>query len=215
LRGKGGQRCGERAGDGRRRRAARLGLGGALCALVGALALCAGPAQAALVHDYTSQLTERPGEPLSPLLCGVNVDPASGEVYVADPGAEVKEEEKPAIDVFSSAGAFVGKIDKGAGLEWVFREACSTAVNDTNGHIYVANNGEGEGEEEAEKAAVFVYTQEAGKFKFQKALTLDGSNTPAGTFMVPTPQGTFEAGRSTSRSPRLARPSMPPSANSI
>src|SRR2546421_3348477 len=158
-----------------------------ICALAGGLSLPSAPAQAALVHPFTSRLTERPGQPFSGALCGVNIDPASGEVYVADPGAEVKEEEQPAIDVFSYAGSFIGKIDKGPGLEFRLHEACSTAVNDTNHRIYVANDGEFGGEpiEESERELVFVYTVAEGKYKFEKKLTIDGSETPQKTFEAP------------------------------
>jgi hypothetical protein len=154
--------------------------------LVTGLSMWGATAQAALVHPYLSQLTGREAEPFSESLCGVSIDPATGEVYVADPGAEVKEESKPAIDVFSSASAFIGMIDKGVGVEFAFREACSTAVNDTTHNIYVANAGEGEGTEEAEKEAIFVYAPkegEPGKYKFEKKLKIDGSETPAKSFM--------------------------------
>src|SRR5437667_12461188 len=131
------------------------------------------PAQAALVHPFSSQLRGRPHQPFSSLLCGVDVDPASGEVYVADAGAVAKEEEeRPAIEVFSSGGSFLGKIDKLGKVPetenefFSFREACSTAINDTTHHVYVTNDGEGEGIEENEKEAVFVYTAASGKFTF-------------------------------------------------
>lgn len=176
-----------RASDGEagRRRIRRRWYVG-FCVLVVGFSMWGATAQAALVHPYLSQLTGRESEPFSKLLCGVNVDPATGEVYVADSGAEVNEEAKPAIDVFSAASAFIGMIDKGVGPEWQFREACSTAVNDTTHNIYVANAGEGEGTEEAEKEAVFVYAPkegELGKYKFEKKLKIDGSETPAKSFM--------------------------------
>lgn len=168
----------------RSRRAARR-LSVALCVLAGALAWAV-PSQAALVHPYVSQLTGTPQEPFSELLCGVGVDPGSGEVLVSDPGALKKnEEEDPAIDVFGSNLAFVGQINKGVGAEWIFREACSTAVNDTTHNVYVANVGEGSDSEERaedEKEAVFVYSPNAGKYKFEKKLKLEGANTPAKNF---------------------------------
>jgi WD40-like Beta Propeller Repeat len=169
----------------------------ALCVLAGGLLTWGAPAQAALVHPFVSQLTgpPPPSEPFSKILCGVNVDPASGDVYVADPGAEPKPGiEKPAIDVFSSASAFVGPIHKSG--EGGFREACSTSVNDTTHRVYVANAGEGEGAAEDEKEAVFVYSHTGGEFKFEKPLTLDGSNTPAKTFESLGQFGALEAGGS-------------------
>jgi hypothetical protein len=165
----------------------------ALCAVVGGLLTWGASAQAALVHPYVSQLSGPPGEPFVSL-CGVGVDPGNGEVYVPEPAAELKEESKPAIDVFgsiSSGSTFIGLIDKGVGAEFAFHEACSTAVNDVAQHIYVTNNGEqGEVPEEDEKDVVFVYTPAAGKFKFEKKLTLDGSSTPQKSFQT----GPFEAG---------------------
>jgi hypothetical protein len=162
------------------------------CVLIAWLLMWGAPAQAALVHPFVSQLTGPPGEPFSSLLCGVNVGPVSGEVYVADPGAEEKEKERPAIDVFSSSSALVGKIHKSG--EGGFREACSTSVNDTTHRVYVANAGEGEGAAEDEKAAVFVYSQIGSEFKFEKKLTLDGSNTPAKSFEALNGSGELEAG---------------------
>jgi WD40-like Beta Propeller Repeat len=158
----------------------------------------AAPSQARLVHPYLKQLTGTPQEPFSSLVCGVTVDPGTGEVLVSDPGAVTKreEEEDPAIDVFSSNLAFVGQINKGVGAEWIFREACSTAVNDTTHNVYVANLGEGSGEERAEdeRQAVFVYSPSGGgKYKFQKSLKLEGKNTPAKNFEA-NANGESEAG---------------------
>jgi hypothetical protein len=160
----------------------------ALCVVIVGLLMSGASAQAALVHPYVSQITGPPEEPFggfSGALCGVSVDPATGEAYAADPGAEPKELEKPSIDVFSSAtsgSTLIGRIDKLVGAEAILHEACSTAINDATQHIYVANTGEAEGAEEAEKADVLVYTPAAGKYKFEKKLTIDGSTTPAGRF---------------------------------
>ncbi|MFI4984445.1 MAG: hypothetical protein ACHQAV_00485 [Solirubrobacterales bacterium] len=168
--------------------------------MIGGLLLSGASAQAALVHPYLSQLTGPPGEPFTGLVCGVNVDPASGEVYVPDLGALGKGEvEQPAFDVFSAAGAFINKIDKGAEAEFRYHEACSSSVNDTTHNIYIANPGEGEDTKEAplaedEKEVVFVYTPNLGKYKFQRKLTIDGSGTPTKSFEVPTSLGGLEAG---------------------
>jgi hypothetical protein len=165
-----------------------------LCVLAGLLTAAA-PSQAAVVHPYISQLIGTPKEAFSEELCGVSVDPGTGEVLVSDAGAlKPNEEEDPAIDIFKSTNTFVGQINKGAGPEWFFREACSTAVNDATHNIYVANVGEGSAEAEDEKEAVFVYNPSGGKFKFEKKLKLEGANTPAGTFEIPVNGDELEPG---------------------
>jgi hypothetical protein len=113
----------------------------ALCTMTGAL-LCSAPAAlATLQHPYLSQLTGTPtgpsGEslPFSESLCGVTVDPASQNVYVADPGND-------AIDIFSSSGAYQSSIT-GLGIPTgpFSSNACSTAVSDITGDVYVADSG--------------------------------------------------------------------------
>ncbi len=145
--------------------------------MVASLSLCGAPAQAALVHPYLSQLTG-PGQVGKTLasfgpLCGVNVDPATGEVYVADEDATLPhEEERPAIEVFGPSSALVGKILKGS-EDAELEGGCSTAVNDTTGQAYVAVSG---------ADLVYVYDESDGKFKLQKAATITGANTPDGSF---------------------------------
>ena len=114
-----------------------------------ALALSASPALAEVVHPYRTQLTGTPTGPGGAEVpfgdvCGVAVDPATQDLYVADPDNNV-------IDVFSSAGKYERQIS-GAGIpshefghtgaayhgEEVFGGACSVAVSDKTGDLYVA-----------------------------------------------------------------------------
>jgi DNA-binding beta-propeller fold protein YncE len=182
-------------------RAARLGARVRAAVLLGVvagtLAAWAASAQAAVVHPYQSQLTAPTAKGVVPWfgLCGMGIDPGTGEIYLAGAEVETKEEGFPAVEVLLPTGEFVGSIRaKGEGFEY-FEEACSTAVNDANGQIYVANAGTGEGETLEEKDAVFVYANAGGgKYTFKPKLTLDGSNTPERTFEA-SPEGVPEAGQ--------------------
>ncbi|MHB8235344.1 MAG: hypothetical protein ACYDHT_11895, partial [Solirubrobacteraceae bacterium] len=123
---------------------------------------------------FLSQLTgEKSNRPFEPDICGVSVDPASGEVFVADPAKK--------IFVFSSAGVLTGKIQKKLG-----EGACNIAFNDTNHRIYVANPGSEEGKSIPQKAAAFIYTLVAGAYELDQEHIIDGSNTPEKTFLAGT-----------------------------
>jgi hypothetical protein len=110
---------------------------GIFCATVGAFLACAAPAAlATFQHPFLSQLTGTPAGLFSENLCGVTVDSATQNVYVADPGSD-------AIDVFSSAGVYQTQI---SGLKVPLGSfsplfACSVGVNDTNGDVYIADSG--------------------------------------------------------------------------
>jgi hypothetical protein len=152
------------------------------CVAVASLIACGAPARAALVHPYLSQITGsgKVGKTLPSFgaLCGVNVDPASGEVYVANPSGSF---EAPAIDVFGPSSSLIGKIDKGPeGSE--LEGACSTAVNDTTHEVYVA---------ESEADLVYVYDEDSGKFKLQRRATINGADTPEGSFLAPNNDGVY------------------------
>ncbi len=84
-------------------------------------------AQAATGHPYLSSLTEAPsGTPLEEPTA-VAVDDTDGHVFLADASAGV-------IDVFSSSGAFLGKIGEGS----LF--ASGVAVDEATGLVYVADS---------------------------------------------------------------------------
>jgi DNA-binding beta-propeller fold protein YncE len=106
-----------------------------LVAVLGTLAL-ASPASvvAATTHPYLSQISGIPGEAFDERVCGVAVDPANQDVYVADPG-------KGAIDIFSSGGVYQSQISIGTSGQFNLYKTCSVAVSDTTGDVYVADAG--------------------------------------------------------------------------
>ena len=92
-----------------------------------ALALTGAPASAATGHPYLSSLTEAPsGTPLEEPTA-IAVDHTDGHVFLADASAGV-------IDIFSSSGAFLGKIGEGS----LF--ASGVAVDEASGLVYVADS---------------------------------------------------------------------------
>ena len=144
-----------------------------VCVSAGALALASPPAALAeFQHSYLSQLTGTPSGSFSESVCGVTVDPASQDVYVADPGSD-------AIDIFNSAGVYQSQI---TGLSipsgpFSGRNACSVAVSDTTGDVYVADSG---------PDVVYVFNALGGY-----VTTMNGSGTPA---EGGTPAGSFGGG---------------------
>jgi DNA-binding beta-propeller fold protein YncE len=147
-----------------------------LCATIGALVLCGAPAQAAIRHSFQSQITEAKGGRFSEMLCGVAIDPASQDLYVADPGAN-------AIDVFDSADAFQSEINGVSIPTGPFSAfACNSAVDDTTGDVYVADSG---------TDVVYVFDA-LGSW----IATLNGSGAPVEgeTTAGKTPQGSFGGG---------------------
>ncbi len=110
-----------------------------LCVLAGALALANAPAFAVVQHAYLSQLVESPttqhtyeGEEA---VCGVAVDPATGDVYVAEPGND-------AVDIFSAAGKYESQISGLSipGGAFSPNQTCSVAVSDVTHDVYVADS---------------------------------------------------------------------------
>jgi hypothetical protein len=109
-----------------------------LCATAGALALASAPAFAVIQHAYLSQLAESPSGPRSESeepVCGVTVDPATQDVYVAEPAND-------AVDVFSAAGRYEFQIS-GMGVpsgSFSPVQTCSVAVSDVTHDVYVADS---------------------------------------------------------------------------
>jgi hypothetical protein len=128
------------------------------------LALTAAPASAALKHPFLTSLdaTATPTGSFSGSLCGVNVDPESQDVYVADPG-------NGAVDLFNSSGTYQSTVS-GAGTpgEFTGSYACTTALDEANGNLYVADSG---------PVNVKVFDS-SGNY----LTTLNGSDTPAESF---------------------------------
>jgi hypothetical protein len=133
---------------------------GVLCSMLGALALCGASAQAETVtHPYLFQLTGTPSGAFSEKMCGVATDPASGDIYIADPGSN-------AIDIFSSTGVYQSQISGMSVPTGSFTEgACSVAVSDKTGDVYVADSG---------AEAVYVFDALGGWIS-----TITGLDTPA------------------------------------
>ena len=180
----------------------------AVCAamLVGML-VWSGAADAALEHPYIGSFAKNK-KGFSDEVCGASIDPASGEIAVADPGASV-----PSLEVFSEAGTFLRRIasvqipeeelkeeklereekekkeiEKGktpkepAGKfeKEELEEFCSTAVNDNNGYLYIADGGE---------HAIYPFDKEGkqvfktnGEGKRIAGAEITGAATPAGAF---------------------------------
>jgi hypothetical protein len=103
------------------------------------------PASAALNRPYLSQLTGTPSGPFGGV-CGVTVDPASQDIYVATGNA---------IDIFSSSGTYKSQIPDSAG--------CSVAVDDSTGNVYVAVNEAVSGLNEGRYGLVYEYDS-SGKY---------------------------------------------------
>jgi hypothetical protein len=120
-------------------------------------------AEAAIQHHFLSQITEAGGKPFEGSVCGVAVDPATQEVYVADPG-------RNAIFIYSSKGKYEREISglSITGGKFNPNSACSLAVDDKTGDVYVADAGPG---------LVYVFNSLGGY-----VTTMSGANTPAKSF---------------------------------
>ena len=136
-----------------------------VCVPVGALAVASPPAAlAAFQHNYLSQLTGTPDGFLSVHACGVAVDPASQDIYVADLGSD-------AIDIFDSMGVYQSRITGTSIPSGPFSEGirgCSVAVSDTTDDVYVADSG---------SRVIYVFNALGSWIE-----TMNGSGTPAGSF---------------------------------
>jgi hypothetical protein len=139
-----------------------------LCVSFLAFAFWSSTALAAFQHPFLSQLTGAPrgGEGS---LCGVTVDPASQNIYVGIPST--------AIDVFNASGIYQSLITGMGTPNGSFSSACTTAVNDVNGDVYVADSG---------SDVVFVFGALGNYLS-----TMNGSAPPASSV---TPGGSFGKG---------------------
>lgn len=133
----------------------------AIASVLSSLAFAGAPAQAAIAHRYLSQLTGTPTGSFGSNVCGVTVDPASQDVYVADPRSD-------AIDIFNSSGVYQSRIT-GQGIpQGSFSEdlgTCSVAVSDKTGDVYFA---------QSRARVVYVFNASGGY-----VTTMRGSGTPA------------------------------------
>ncbi len=189
----------------RRRRLTRAGILGLIA--TGLVLLLSATADAALVHPFLGTIAKSK-KGFSEEVCGVSIDPASGEIFVSDP-------ELPDVQVFDKTGTFLTgrtissvlvpeeetaqeilereekeqkEIEKGKTPKEVagkfekeeLEEFCSTAVNDKSGHLYIADGGE---------RAIYPFDKEGNQvFKTNKegkriaGAEITGKETPAGQF---------------------------------
>lgn len=117
-------------------------------------------ASAALLHPFLSQLTGTAAANFSHPVCGVAVDPANQNVYVADAGDR-------AVDIFDSSGAFQSQITGLATEAGSFNTPCSIAVSASTGQTYVADSG---------PDLVYVFDSTGTLLT-----TITGANTPSGS----------------------------------
>lgn len=162
-----------------------------LCMLL--VVLCVGgaaSADAALVHPFLGSLTKpqptekkQPVSTFSPEVCGTYVDPSTQLLYVADMGSEVTigkpsedlTEEVPSIEVLKipPSGLEATPVERLEGKktpEHELHSACSIAVNDKTGKVFVAN-------EEFFNDAVFVFNKNG---EFEKSASIFNPRKGAG-----------------------------------
>lgn len=179
-------------------------LGAALSILV---LLISSSADAALVHPFLGTIGKSK-KGFSEAVCGVSVDRATGETFVSDPEAENiqvfdkngvfltgrtisgilvpveetpqekaerEEKEQKEIEKGKTPKEVAGKFEKEE-----LEEFCSTAVNDKNGFLYVADGG---------TAAIYPFDKEGNQvFHTNKegkriaGAEITGKETPAGEF---------------------------------
>lgn len=123
--------------------------------LFGVLALASPPTALATYHPYISEIggIEDP--------CGVTVDPANGDVYVADFRNSID-----AIEIFNSANQYQSSITGTSVPSGSFGEgACSIGVSDVTGDVYVTDANAGH--------VIYVFNA-AGHYE----RTMNGSGTP-------------------------------------
>jgi hypothetical protein len=101
------------------------------------LLVAVAPASAALIHPYLSQITGTPAGPFNfqTKYPKIAVDPASGDVYVAD----FVEGEPGSVDIFSSSGVYQSQITSANVLGGEFYPS-AVAVSDKTGDVYVASD---------------------------------------------------------------------------
>ncbi|HUA75413.1 MAG TPA: NHL repeat-containing protein [Solirubrobacteraceae bacterium] len=179
----------------------------ALVALLLGVLMLSSSAQAALVHPFLGTISKSK-KGFGEEICGVSVDRATGELFVSEPEAEdiqvfdkngtflsgrtisavlVPEEEtaqeKAEREAKEKAEIEKGKTPKepaGKFEKEELEEFCSTAVNDKNGFLYVADGG---------TEAIYPFDKESHQvFKTNKegkripGAEITGKETPAGEF---------------------------------
>jgi phosphodiesterase/alkaline phosphatase D-like protein len=153
-----------------------------LIAVLGLLVFASAPARAAIAHKYLSQLTGEPGG-FSADVCGATVDPATGDLYVADVGHN-------AIDIFEPAGAGYTYESQISGMSIPYGSFntngegeygqwdCAVAVSDVTGDVYLtAVDPEQEQINSNADAVVYVFNALGTYIE-----TMTGSKTPRGSF---------------------------------
>jgi hypothetical protein len=181
--------------------------GAVLGVLLVGMIMWSSAADAALVHPFIGTVAKSK-KGFSEEVCGVSVDPASGEIFVSDP-------EPDNVQVFDKTGTYLPtrtissvqvveeeskteaelreekekkEIEKGKTPKEVagkfekeeLEEFCGTAVNDRNGDLYIADGGE---------AAIYPFDKEGNQvFDTNKegkriaGAEITGKETPAGEF---------------------------------
>jgi hypothetical protein len=138
-----------------------------LCASLLTLAFTAATASAGLVHPFKSQITGLPGGHFSyPSPRGIAVDPASQDLYVADPQEQV-------VEIFNSAGVYQSQITALSLPSDSTFSPWSVAVSDKTGDVYVASVRAGQG-----SPAVVYKFNALGDYE----ATITGLTTLAGSF---------------------------------
>ena len=179
-----------------------------LCLLAGLL-VGAASSQAALVHPFVSQLTGTPQEPFSGLLCGVSVDPGTGEVLVVGRRSAEQARRRRPGDRHLQFDQRVHRADQQGrrfGMD-LPRSLQHRGQRLDPQHLRRESRRVSGGELEDEKEAVFVYKLTAGKYKFEKKLKLEGLNTPQKTSSSEFPAKKKRKARCTSQSTRAAETS--------
>jgi DNA-binding beta-propeller fold protein YncE len=179
----------------------------ALGALLAGLLIWSSVASAALVHPFIGTIAKSK-KGFSEEVCGVSVDRAGGEIFVSDPEAEDVQvfdktgaflssrtisnlqvvEEESETEVKTREEKEKKEIEKGKTPKEVpgkfereeLEDFCSTAANDKNGELYIADGGE---------HAIYPFDKEGNQvFKTNKegkriaGAEITGKQTPAGEF---------------------------------
>jgi len=158
---------------------------GALIAVLGSLVFASAPAQAAIAHKYISSLTGEPGGFFGSEVCGVTVDPATQDLYVADPGNNVIDIFEPSGGDYTYKSQISGSSVPGGSLIDE-NGPCAVAVSDVTGDVYVTLGPQPVNAEGYETPSVYVFDALGDWIK-----TINGSGTPE---EGGTPQGRLDAG---------------------
>jgi hypothetical protein len=145
----------------------------ALSAVLGVLSLGASAAEATSLNPFIGSLTKptptekgQPSSGFSEEVCGTYFDPATGLLYVADPGAEVLAKKgeltsSPSIEILKVSGAEATDVQRIDGSKIPGHTVgCQIAVNDKTGEVYVADE---------TQAGIFAFNK-AGEFEKAKSI---------------------------------------------